>query len=444
MDNLTRDSKTRQNTGACAILVALALASILASGPLVKAGEQNPAASETAHTEQLAASNLSALSSARLLDMQIQQLVKTLSQSLVTVQIASLTSPFQSTMPPRTTAGASPPIYLRNISAIAVDSGGYLICAASLLSDKDSLWLIRNGERYAVERIGIDYRSGMALLKTSAPGLVPANYIHERPATGALALFLKSAGPETVEPTLTFACGASAVDGYLEFTGPVGSGTVGGGFFNMDGQFLGLALGSLSRDGSSNRVYVLPVSRIEPIVTRLKCCGDREAGYLGIQVVNTVIRGLNPNHGRPYGEKPDGESLTKYAAGGDNSSGESELTNGALVTIVEPKSPAQKAGLLVGDVVFRYNNLPVATADALRDFVRGCAPDSVISLTFLRGNRQREVQALLTNAPLSVVVAENRASSESTTLNPDKGDYRALINRIRQLEERLRTLEDNR
>jgi len=425
------------------------------------------------------------VSPARQFDLQIQRLVQTLSQSLVTVQVASRTSPFQNTVinntiAPQSSNGTGRPIYLRNVSAVVVDSGRYLICAAALLSDQDSLWLIRDGQRYPVERRGIDYRSGLALLETTAPNMVPASYETRTPSTGALALFLKTSGPESVEPTLTIASGASTVDGYLEFNGPVGSGTVGGAFFNMDGRLLGLALGSLSSSGSSNRVFVLPVSRIEPIVTRLKCCGDRQAGYLGVQVVNTQIRGLNLTPRRSYGSNEANTDETQlspsqvYAsrihpsqplssqshsermhsarmrftadeASQGQASPQSGIVNGALITIVEKGSPAQRAGVKVGDVVYRYDNQLVENASAFRDYVRGCAPDSVISLALLRGNQQLVVSAHLCSAPLQeIAAAGQQAETTGDSLPADLNGYNSLLNRIHQLEERLQALENNR
>ncbi len=421
-----------------------ALVALVLSAVLLSSG--NSVAEEAQSPVQLQQSQ----SSTHQFDLQFQHLVKTLSKSLVAVQVASRTSPFQSTMARETTVGSSQPIYLRNVSAIAVDSGGYLICAASLLSDQDSLWLIRDGKRYAVERVGIDFRSGLALLKTCAPNLVLATYVQEPSSSGALTLFLKAAGSEAVEPTLAIASGTSSVDGYLEFSGPVGSGTVGGAFFNMDGELLGLALGSLSADGSSNRVFVLPASRIEPIVTRLKCCGDRQAGYLGIQVANTIIRGLNMETNRSYGSAEPDKTLSHFAADegphsfdGHNPENK-DVTNGALVTIVERNSPAQKAGLLVGDVVYKYDRQFVESADAFRDYVRGCAPDSVISLDILRGNQKRSVVVSLDRAPLGAANPIGHHSSKSTTSHSELNDYDALLDRVQQLEERLRSLEDNR
>lgn len=478
MERLQRKTRLPQSQQYQRMVLSVRFSRVLLSATLLLATALS--ATMLPSSEVLARPAEQPVSSARQLDLQIQQLVQTLSRSLVTVQVASRTSPFQSTIAPQSSSGTGRPIYLRNVSAVVVDSGRYLICAAALLSDQDSLWLIRNGQRYRVERIGIDYRSGLALLKTTAPNLAPASYEARTPSTGALALFLKTSGPESVEPTLTIASGASTVDGYLEFNGPVGSGTVGGAFFNMDGRLLGLALGSLSSSGSSNRVFVLPVSRIEPIVTRLKCCGDRQAGYLGVQVVNTQIRGLNLAPRRSYGSNganTDEAQLSpsqayatqihpsqprssqthserthsanmRFTADGiaqGETSPQSGIVNGALITIVEEDSPAQKAGIKVGDVVYRYDNQLVENAGALRDYVRGCAPDSVISLAFLRGNQQLVVSAHLSSAPLQEITTAGQQAETTTSFAPsDLTGYNSLLNRIHQLEERLRALENNR
>jgi S1-C subfamily serine protease len=64
----------------------------------------------------------------------------------------------------------------------------------------------------------------------------------------------------------------------------------------------------------------------------------------------------------------------------------------ALVASVEPESPADRAGLLVGDVILALNDVPVASAEQLpRALARVTAPDAALTLNILRGGEPRRL-----------------------------------------------------
>ena len=378
-------------------------------------------------------------------ERRLQNLVEQLTPSMIAIQVASAASGLAASPLGLT---SNTPIIVRNIPAIVIDSGGYLICAASLLVDNDSMSLKRGQIHYAVRRIGIDYRSGMALLQTNAPNLTPAALADNTPAAGAVTLFLRATGHGAVEPRITVASGASRVDGYLEFNGPAATTSIGGAFFNMSGQLVGMALGALENGPGASRVFAVPSERIGPILSRLRCCGDRSAGYLGVQVIDTEIRGLDLalfNSRSPMAAGAFESEGIRFAAMADMNRQRpaEQVIQAALITQVEPGSPADRAGLAVSDVILSYNNLPAISAASLRDFVRGCRPDSIIHLSFLRGPNQQTTTVKICAAPLPGGVDAAFVTPVSAEgANGNSPDVNALRRMVQKMERRIRALED--
>ncbi len=378
-------------------------------------------------------------------EQRLPNLVRKLTPSMITVQVASSASGAATSQLGLTSNKA---IVIRNIPALVIDSGGYLICAASLLVDNDSMFLKRGQIQYAVERVGIDFRSGMALLRTSAPNLPPVKLAEKAPIAGALTLFLRATGPGVIEPLITIASGASQVDGYLEFNGPAATTSVGGAFFDMSGQLVGMALGSLENGPAASRVFAVPSERIGPILSRLRCCGDRSAGYLGVQVIDTEIRGLDPAALRPRSPAAAGAAQSEaiqFASMADlnRRPPPEQVIQAALVTHVEPGSPAERAGLVIADVIYRYNNIPAVSAASLRDFVRGCHPDSVIHLSYLRGSNPHTASVTIGAAALiGAAAAPFITPVSSAKSNGANSEVDALLRLVKKLERRIGALED--
>lgn len=390
-------------------------------------------------------------------DEQIQLLVRELSPSLVSVQIASETdraSDLSDAVGAEMDLSHVDPILLRSISALVIDTGGYLLCAASMLGEDDSMFLRIAGGQVPVERVGIDYRSGLALLRASTGQLAPVQYSDRSPGVGAVALFL-SANVGGVEPLITIS-GPNRMEGYLEFSGPSGAGVAGGAFFDMNGALLAVALGSLDESGASNRIFATPISRIKPIVSRLMCCGDRSAGYLGVQVISTEVRGLSRERLREPAFKSSSVvpapsvhnaafAVSEFQAPAERSD---ESIKGALLTVVESGSPAELSGLRIGDVVFACDDQPIENAETFRDYIRGCRPDSLIEITSLRGLTQQSRTIRIAASPrqsgFQPAVAQTKrrglsAEDENASLRKVIMD---LQRRVESLEKRV--AEDSR
>jgi serine protease Do len=77
--------------------------------------------------------------------------------------------------------------------------------------------------------------------------------------------------------------------------------------------------------------------------------------------------------------------------------GSSEI--GAIISHVDPKSPAAIAGLKPGDVVTKFQGMSFRMPEDLIHIIRTQPPGSTVKLQVIRNNRMREVVARITERP---------------------------------------------
>jgi serine protease Do len=68
-------------------------------------------------------------------------------------------------------------------------------------------------------------------------------------------------------------------------------------------------------------------------------------------------------------------------------------TKGAVVTSVEPGSPAAKAGLKEGDIIVSLNGAPVENGVQLKNLVASLRPGTRVEMEFFRGGRTETLTA---------------------------------------------------
>ncbi len=79
--------------------------------------------------------------------------------------------------------------------------------------------------------------------------------------------------------------------------------------------------------------------------------------------------------------------------------------NGAVVSSVEPNSPAEKAGLQVGDVITAVDNTKIDANHSLSDLVQAHKPGDKVALAVTRGS-----QSLTLNVELGAAPQNNTAA----------------------------------
>ena len=102
-----------------------------------------------------------------------------------------------------------------------------------------------------------------------------------------------------------------------------------------------------------------------------------------------------------YGKKTRGwlgvsiQKLTPELAGNSGS----RDSDGALVGDVVKGSPAEKAGIMRGDIVLEYNGKKVKDADGLRNAVARTKAGSQVNIKILRKGKEYNLTAAITESP---------------------------------------------
>jgi S1-C subfamily serine protease len=111
----------------------------------------------------------------------------------------------------------------------------------------------------------------------------------------------------------------------------------------------------------------LPVATVRRVVSTLLTHGRVRRGYLGVATQQVPLN-----------------ATMTQAAGGSQATG-------LLVVTIEGDSPAEKGGLLIGDIIIAVSGQAATSVDALRAALGATAPGQPLSLKALRGGQPVDV-----------------------------------------------------
>jgi S1-C subfamily serine protease len=150
----------------------------------------------------------------------------------------------------------------------------------------------------------------------------------------------------------------------LQTDAPISSGNSGGPLVNLKGEVVGINTAVARGDASSaanNVGFAISVEEILRVVEQLRVqTGPRAEGYLGVGV----------------SRRTDGGA-------------------GAIITSVEPDSPAFAAGIRVGDVVLSVDGEPIDGQTSLMAAIRDSAPGQSVEIVLFRSGDRVSVVAVL-------------------------------------------------
>jgi serine protease Do len=256
-------------------------------------------------------------------------------------------------------------------SGFIVSQDGYVITNAHVVEDADEI-VVRLSDRRELmaELVGHDTHSDIALLKIEADKL-PAVMIGSSRALRIGEWVLAIGSPfgfdHSVTAGIVSAKGRSLPsENYVPFIQTdvaINPGNSGGPLFNLDGKVVGINSQIFSRTGGFMGLsFAIPIELAMDVTEQLKTDGYVSRGWLGVYIQEVT------------GELAESFDMAK--------------PTGALVTRILPNSPAQKAGLRVGDIILSYDGREVPTSAALPPMVGQTETGKKVELKIMREGNQ--------------------------------------------------------
>ncbi|HET6437799.1 MAG TPA: S1C family serine protease [Anaeromyxobacter sp.] len=255
-------------------------------------------------------------------------------------------------------------------SGVVWSADGVLVTAHHALSRDEGLEVgLPSGETVAAEVLGRDPTTDLALLRVKAAGLSPAVLGDEPGPTGSLLLGVSRPGrsPRVSLGLLARTAGefrarrGGRVDRYLETTLDLHPGFSGSLVLGADGRAIGLASAGLVRGAA----MAIPPSTLRRVVKALLTHGEVRRGYLGLVT--------HPVPLPPEVRARTGEELA------------------LLVSRVEPDSPAERAGITLGDALLSFGGESLQDPGELLGLLAEDRIGDTVAMKLLRAGEVKEV-----------------------------------------------------
>lgn len=241
-------------------------------------------------------------------------------------------------------------------TGILFQSDGWVVTNAHVIHDADDIFITDIHGHYSRASISIvDLNSDIAVLKTNirVDNKPPIND-QDTSRVGDIVFALGN--PFGVGPSASMGIISGlnrrqpeliSAGEFIQTDAAINPGNSGGPLINANGQIIGMNTAIYSSSGGSQGIgFALPIKDVINVANALVTKGAFERGYLGL----------------------------------DAQMKESKL----IVRAVQAGSPADKAGILVGDQIISLNSQPINNRTELMRLVERLMPDTTIQLTIIR------------------------------------------------------------
>jgi len=273
-------------------------------------------------------------------------------------------------------------------SGFIISSDGIILTNAHVVADAEEVTVRLTDKReFKAKVLGSDKRTDVAVIKINAdklPIVTLGQPAHLRVGEWVVAIGSPFGFDNSVTAGIVSAKGRSLPDeNYVPFIQtdvPINPGNSGGPLFNMRGEVVGVNSQIYSRSGGYMGIsFAIPIDVAMNVAKQLQTTGKVSRGRIGVQ-----IQPLNLELAQSFGLKS---------------------TDGALVSMVEPNSPAAKAGLQPGDVILKFNSQPVKSSSELPLIVANVRPGNTVPLQIWRRGEQLAMKVTVGEMPTEKVAA---------------------------------------
>jgi len=229
--------------------------------------------------------------------------------------------------------------------------------------------------------VGIDRQSDLAVLKIDAKGL-PALQLADSDKVKQGQVVFAFGSPEGLENSVTMGVVSATArqvsdenpTTFIQTDAPINPGNSGGPLVDVDGHVIGIDTFILSESGGSEGLgFAIPSNVVRNIYEQLRAEGHVHRGQIGVYV-KTITPDLTEGLKLP-------------------------TNHGVLLEDVTPDSPADHAGLKVGEVVTAVGGKPVGDTKEFATILMSYKVGQTAPITLLREGNEVVVEVTLAERP---------------------------------------------
>ena len=256
---------------------------------------------------------------------------------------------------------------------------GYIVTNSHVIDKaEDIVVTLEDGQRFNADVIGKDPGADVAVIKIDATKLseIPlGNSDHLRQGDFVVAIGNPFGLGQTVTSGIVSALGRSGLgiesyEDFIQTDASINPGNSGGALVNLRGELIGINTAIYGPSGGNVGIgFAIPVNMAKLISQQLIEHGEVKRGRLGF-----TAQDLTSELAEAFG---------------------TTRNNGVVVARVEPKSPADKAGIQVGDVIVAVNGRDVESSAQVRNEIGLLRIGSRVNIAVLRNGKSRELTATI-------------------------------------------------
>ncbi len=267
-------------------------------------------------------------------------------------------------------------------SGMIVSPEGHIVTNWHVIAGASQVTIQLNDGRSLPARLaGADQRSDIAVLKVDAEGLTPIAFgDSENVRVGQMVFAVGNPFglQETVTQGIISAKGrrttSEEANEFFQTSTTINPGNSGGPLIDIHGRVIGINNFIISRSGGSEGIgFAIPSNVARRVYQDIVQRGRVIHPWFGV-----VMRPLNDSLARQLGLRD---------------------TKGALVAATMAGSPADKAGVLGGDVILSFNGHPIVDAKDLKKRVSETEFGSPVSMAVLRNGQPHDLSITMEEEP---------------------------------------------
>lgn len=266
-------------------------------------------------------------------------------------------------------------------SGFIIDRSGIILTNAHVVSNADKVTVtLKDGRTFNGEVKGTDEVTDLAVVKINPKGAnLPVAPLGDSSKVQVGDWAIAVGNPVGLDNTVTLgivstmsrsAAKAGIPDKRLDFIqtdAAINPGNSGGPLLNARGEVIGI--NTAIRADAMGIGFAIPINKAKSLISFLAAGKQVPHPYIGIQMLN-----LTPELARENNSNPNSPFMVPEV-------------EGVLVVRVLPNTPAEKAGIRMGDVILSVDNQRVNDGGQLQSIVENAGINRNLKLKIQRGDR---------------------------------------------------------